>query len=72
MESKDYAAVRADAQKQANVDGFDRGVEKNALFGTFRSFMLPAARFRCGFELRCEVVSAMDWDKIRPGHGGKS
>ena len=62
-----YKQVRATAQAQANLDGFDRGVEKNA-FG-YRAFMLPRKENRYGFELRCEVVSCENMERIQKGHG---
>lgn len=64
-----YRRVRAEAQELANRDGYDRGVEANDLFETFRHFMLPQKRHRTGYELRCEVVSAEDVSRSKPGHG---
>lgn len=64
-----YRAVRAEAQAAANADGYDRGIEANDLFRTFRSFMLPQKTNRCGHELRCEVVSCERLDACKPGHG---
>jgi len=64
-----YRAARAEAQRAANADGYDRGIEANDLMKEWRVFMLPQKRNRCGHELRCEVVSAMDPTKQKPGHG---
>lgn len=64
-----YAAVRVEAQRQANELGFDFGIERNKLFGTYRSFMLPARQNRYGHELQCEVVQCENPDKCKPGHG---
>lgn len=64
-----YRSVRAEAQELANRDGYDRGVEWNDLFRTCRHFMLPQKRNRTGHELRCEVVSADDVKRSKPGHG---
>lgn len=64
-----YETVRAEAQKLANDDGYDRGVEFNDLFQTCRYFMLPQKRNRSGHELRCEVVTADDVRRSKPGHG---
>lgn len=64
-----YRTARAEAQRAADVDGYDRGLEANDLMKTWRVFMLPQAKNRQGHELRCEVVSAMDVAKQKPGHG---
>ena len=64
-----YKAARAAAQAEANADGFDRGLERNDIFKTFRTFMLPQKRNRYGFETRCEVVSCETLSKCQPGHG---
>lgn len=64
-----YRTARAEAQRAANADGCDRGVERNDLFKTFRTFMLPRREYRNGHELRCEVVSCEDLSKCQPGHG---
>jgi hypothetical protein len=64
-----YRACRAEAQSAANADGFDRGLEANDIFHTFRHFMLPGKDRRYGYELRCEVVSCETLSKCRPGHG---
>lgn len=64
-----YRAARAEAQRLADADGYDRGIEANDVMKDWRVFMLPQRKNRCGHELRCEVVSAMDVTKQRPGHG---
>jgi hypothetical protein len=64
-----YKDARALAQLAANLDGFDRGLERNNVFKTFRVFFLPGYAYRRGFELHCEVVSCEDYAKIQPGHG---
>jgi hypothetical protein len=64
-----YRACRAEAQSAANADGFDRGLEANDIFHTFRHFMLPQAKNRAGHELRCEIVMCEDITKCRLGHG---
>jgi hypothetical protein len=47
------------------------GIEKNTMFPThtYRVFMLPRRENRCGYELRCEVISAEDIKVQKPGHG---
>ncbi len=69
MAQDEYIAARRDAQRKANETGFDYGLEFNPLFKTWRSFMLPQARNRCGHELRCEVVSCENLSKCQAGHG---
>ncbi len=69
MNNKDYKIVRAFAQQRANATGFDHGVSKNSLFGTYEARMLPRAENRCGDELRCEVVHPERLDACQPGHG---
>mgnify|MGYP001546656747 CR=1 FL=1 len=64
-----YLAARAEAQREANADGFDRGLERNDIFKSFRAFMLPQKRNRYGFETRCEVVSCEVLARCQPGHG---
>lgn len=64
-----YTEVRGCAQAMANRLGMDVGVERNDLFKTFRTFVLPRRENRYGFELRCEVVSPEDLSKCLPGHG---
>jgi hypothetical protein len=59
----------AAAQAEADADGYDRGLEYNTVMRYYRYFMLPEKRNRFGYELRCEVVSCTDYDKIKPGHG---
>lgn len=63
-----YREARAQAQAEANADGFDRGIERNDLFKSFRVFMLPQRQNRYGHELRCEVVSS-ERGNCQPGHG---
>jgi hypothetical protein len=63
-----YEEAKAEAQRAADLLGFDYGIEKG-LIGGHRVFMLPQKRNRRGFELRCEVVSAIELSKCRPGHG---
>lgn len=64
-----YRAARAEAQVAANADGFDRGLERNDLFKSFRVFLLPRRENRYGFETRCEVVSCSDLSRCQKGHG---
>lgn len=64
-----YKAARDAAQTLADRDGFDRGLEWNAVIGEWHTFILPQRDNRCGFELRCEVVSCSDLARCRPGHG---
>lgn len=64
-----YVAVRADAQRKANEMGHDFGIERNSLYGGYRSFMLPRRENRTGHELRCEVVQPESMAKTQPGHG---
>lgn len=66
-----YSEAKMYAQSKADELGFDHGVEQNKLFKSWTVFMLPAKRFRCGHELRCEVVSAMNIERQRPGHGSR-
>lgn len=66
-----YNAIRSAAQADANRDGYDRGIEANDLFKSWRSFILPARKNRSGHELWCEVVTCEVWDRIAPGHGSK-
>jgi hypothetical protein len=65
----DYHVARRRAQEAANADGYDRGLEYNPVFGTWRSFMLPRRENRCGRERTCEVVSSERLDLCAPGHG---
>jgi hypothetical protein len=64
-----YLAAREIAQRDANEDGFDRGIERNDAFKYFRVFMLPQKKNRYGHELRCEVVMCEKLEKCQPGHG---
>jgi len=64
-----YRTARAEAQRLADADGYDRGIEANDLMKEWRVFMLPQKRNRYGHELRCEVVSCTDLSKCKPGHG---
>ena len=64
-----YPAARAEAQRQANADGFDRGLEWNSVFKTWSCKMLPGKQYRFGYETRIEVVSCENIDKCRKGHG---
>lgn len=64
-----YTEVRRAAQAAADADGFDRGIEGNDVFKTWRFWLLPQKRYRAGHELACEVVTCTAIGKIRPGHG---
>jgi len=64
-----YRAARAEAQKRANETGMDIGLERNDLFKSFNTFLLPRRENRSGHELRCEVVSCENLEKCAPGHG---
>ena len=64
-----YRAAREGAQRLANEDGFDRGLEANDLCHSWHTFMLPAKQYRNGHELRCEVVSCETLAKCQKGHG---
>jgi len=69
---KTYEEARAHAQRAANADGMDRGLEVLRLKGlpdNYHVFLLPERRNRCGHELRCEVVSCETLAKCVPGHG---
>jgi len=68
-----YTAAAAYAQKQADETGFDFGVEdlSGPLGKSFSVFMLPGKQYRSGHELRCEVRSCTNPDKMRKGHGHK-
>jgi hypothetical protein len=52
---KTYEACRMVAQAMANMRGQDSGIERNAQ--GWRCIGLPSPEKRCGFELKCEVVS---------------
>ena len=56
MSDKDYEKVYRYARDLATKTGRDVGIEKNRLFGTFNTIMLPNPENRYGHELRCEVV----------------
>lgn len=64
-----YKAAREIAQRDANADGCDRGLERNDVFKYFRVFRLPQKKNRFGFELRCEVVWPERLSNCQPGHG---
>lgn len=64
-----YEEAKKEAQRKANETGFDHGVHEHA-FG-YSCFMLPQKKNRFGSDLRCEVVSCMDYEKQQPGHGDK-
>ena len=66
-----YAEARALAQRAANEDGFDRGLEwlGGRGYGDYHVFTLPRRDGRYGHERRCEVVSCEDLARCRPGHG---
>lgn len=64
-----YPAARQAAQVAANSDGFDRGLEYNALFGQWSHKMLPGRQYRAGHELQCEVVMCEDLSKCQLNHG---
>lgn len=66
-DAEDYRVCRAMAQRLANEDGMDRGVERHA-FGWHR-FLLPQRKYRQGHELSCEVVSCENLTRCAPGHG---
>lgn len=65
----EYQEARRQAQAIANQTGFDVGLERNELFGTWSWRMLPAAQYRAGHELRVEVVSCENLEKCQKGHG---
>lgn len=64
-----YREARAAAQKAANEDGHDRGLEAFDYDKTYVVFRLPMARHRFGHELRCEVVSCECPGRTAPEHG---
>ena len=64
-----YLVARAEAQARANETGRDIGLEANDLFKSWHSFMLPAAQYRRGHELRCEVVHPERLAATAAGHG---
>lgn len=65
----EYKRVRAEAQSLCNKDGFDRGMEPNDLYKSWRHFMLPEKHNRYGHEVMCEVVMCEIRDLCKPGHG---
>lgn len=64
-----YHEARAEAQKAANEDGHDRGLEACDYSKSYVVFRLPRAHHRFGHELRCEVVSCESLDRTATGHG---
>ena len=69
---KDPAEARAYAQREADADGMDRGLEKLPDYPSgvrYRVFLLPGKHERAGHELRCEVVMCSDLRKCPPGYG---
>lgn len=67
-----YREARARAQKMANEDGLDRGLEASDYEKDYVVFVLPQARYRFGHELRCEVVSCEIVEKTAAGHGHRA
>lgn len=67
MSHASYAEVRAYAQAQADLSGFDYGLWRSGPEWVFR--MLPRKANRTGRELNCEVVSCSILAKCQPGHG---
>lgn len=66
-----YTAARAEAQRQCNADGFDRGIEWNDFMKEVRLFMLPSKHCRFGHETLCEVVMT-ERQNAQPGHGSQA
>lgn len=66
-----YAAARAEAQRQCNADGYDRGIEWNDFMKEVRSFLLPRKHNRYGHETLCEVVMT-ERQNAQPGHGSQA
>lgn len=64
-----YTEARAKAQRRANFDGYDRGLQANDFSQEHIVFILPARQYRCGHETQCEAVMCEDLDKCQPGHG---
>lgn len=62
-----YENAKINAQAAADGTGFDHGIVTSS-YGC-HWFTLPQRQNRCGHETRCEVVSATDLRKCRPGHG---
>jgi hypothetical protein len=65
MDTRDYAAVRALAQKHANETGCDYGLEK--IGGHYRIFMLPQRRFRFGHERGLRSSHVRDAGEVQAG-----
>ncbi len=63
-----YRDALLEAQKKANDLRMDHGITLNDVFKCFHVNLLPAAQYRCGSELTCEVVHPLGV-KPRPGHG---
>lgn len=59
-----YESARAAAQRDANADGYDRGIERNDHARDYTVRMLPQRRHRFGHEAACEAI-----DRCRHGHG---
>ncbi len=55
-EFKTWREARTYAEEQANRLGVSFGIEKPTRFAGWTVKMLPQAKYRCGWELRCEVV----------------
>lgn len=64
-----YRLARAEAQRLANLHGFDYGIEWRDTFQEVAHFMLPQKHNRYGHETQCEVVSCENLAKCQPGHG---
>jgi hypothetical protein len=69
MSFRKYQIAKDEAQKKADETGFDYGLEFNSVFHTYRVFMLPQKKNRCGYELHCEVVMCSTLNNCKPGHG---
>ena len=68
-----YADAREYAQKEADRDGYDWGIEQTPHYmparERWRVFGLPGRESRYGHETRCEVVSCSVLERCRKGHG---
>lgn len=71
-----YQAAREFAQREADADGMDRGIELMQLYRPkpsahdyYRVFLLPRRHNRQGHETRCEVVMCSDLKRCQIGHG---
>jgi hypothetical protein len=64
-----YRARRAEAQKLANEDGFDRLLTTNDFARDFLIHMLPQKANRYGRDLDGEVVMCENLSKCQKGHG---